>query len=90
MVLHPEACWLGLPTRVQKKKIYNLETGEFVANTRHFQTKHLAGVILWDTFGRETIWREYFKKSFGGNFSINHLEGTLKKKIWREQFQKHI
>jgi hypothetical protein len=43
MVLHPEACWGGLPTRVQKTKIYNLETDEFVTDTRHFQ---------------KSIWRE--------------------------------
>ena len=39
MVLHAEACWGGLPMRVQKTNIYNLETGEFVTYTRHFQKK---------------------------------------------------
>ena len=38
MVFHVEACWGGLPTRVQKTKIYNLETGEF-ASTPPFSKK---------------------------------------------------
>jgi hypothetical protein len=45
MVFHPEAGWGGLPTRVQKTKIYNLETDEF-ASTPPFSKKHLAGAIL--------------------------------------------
>jgi len=53
MVLHPEACWGGLPTRVQKTKIYNQEIDEFVTDTRHFQKKHLAGAILQDRLAGE-------------------------------------
>jgi hypothetical protein len=44
MVFHPEAGWGGLPTRVQKTKIY-LQTDEF-ASTPPFSKKHLAGIIL--------------------------------------------
>jgi hypothetical protein len=53
MVLHPEACWGGLPTRVQKTKIYNQEIDEFVTDTRHFQKKPLAGAISCITSARE-------------------------------------
>jgi hypothetical protein len=42
MVLHPEACWGGLPTHVKKTKIYNLETGEF-ASTPPFSKKTFGG-----------------------------------------------
>jgi hypothetical protein len=83
MVLHPEACWGGLPTRVQKTKIYNLETDEF-ASTPPFSKKAFGGSISQVTFGgkiSKTIWRELFKK---------HLAGTFKNIIWQEQFQKHI
>jgi hypothetical protein len=52
MVLHPEASWGGLPTVVQKTKIYNLETGEF-ASTPPFKKKHLAGAILHYKSARE-------------------------------------
>ena len=52
MVLHPEACWGGLPTRVQKTKIYPREPR--VGNLHPPSSKkHLAGVILQVTFGRE-------------------------------------
>ena len=44
MVFHPEACWGRLPTRVQKTKIYNLETGEY-SSIPPFQKKHLAGAF---------------------------------------------
>ena len=67
MVLQPEAGWGGLPTRVQKTKIYNLETGKFVTDTRHFQKS----VQPWVTFGgnfSKTIWRELFQKTLSGNF----------------------
>ena len=80
-MLHPEACWGGLPARIQTTNIYNLETGKFVTNTRHFQNKPLAGVILQVTFGREIIWREYFKTLFGRKIS---------KTFRQEQFQKLI
>jgi hypothetical protein len=76
MVLHPEACWGGLPTRIQKTKIYNLEIGEF-ASTPPFKKKHLAGVILQVTVGLERL---------AGFFSKNHLAGIFQKPIWREQF----
>jgi hypothetical protein len=49
MVMLAEAGWGGLPTRVQKTKIY-LETDEF-ASTPPFSKKHLAGVISWFLFG---------------------------------------
>jgi len=45
MVLHPKACWGGLPTRVQKTNIYNLETGEF-ASTPPFSKKTFGGSYL--------------------------------------------
>jgi hypothetical protein len=92
MVLHPEACWGGLPTRVQKTKIYNLETGEF-ASTPPFSKKHLAGAISQYTFGgnfSKTIWRELFQKNIWREFFKKYLAGTFKTHIWREQFQKHI
>jgi hypothetical protein len=69
MVLHPEAGRGGLPTRVQKTKIY-LETDEF-ASTPPFLKKYLAGVISGVTFGRE-LFKNYlagtFQKTFSGNF----------------------
>ncbi len=65
MVFHPEAGWGGLPTRVQKTKIYNLETDEF-ASTPPFSKKPLAGAISQYKSAREIIWREFFKKTFGG------------------------
>ena len=88
MVFHLEAGWGGLPTRVQKTKIYNLETGKY-SSTPQLKKKPLAGAILWVKSAREgfggifskTIWRELFQK---------HLAGTFKNNIWREQFQKHI
>ncbi len=85
MVFHAEAGWGGLPTRVQKTKIY-LETDEF-ASTPPFSKKHLAGVISCITFGgnfSKTIWRELFQKNtfFGGNnfkytFGGNILAGKF-------------
>ena len=79
MVLHPEACWGGLPTRVQKTKIYNLETGEYITNTGHFQKKAFGGSYLAPHFGRETIWREHYKKTFGGKISKKLLTGKYRK-----------
>ena len=52
MVLHPEACWGGLPTHVQKTKIYNLETGEF-ASTPSFSKKAFGGSYPVGPFWRE-------------------------------------
>jgi hypothetical protein len=51
MVFHPEAGWGGLPTRVQKTKIY-LETDEH-SSTPPFSKKHLAGAILHYKSARE-------------------------------------
>ena len=69
MVFHPEAGWGGLPTRVQKTKIY-LETDEF-ASTPPFSKKHLAGVISHYKSARERFGGNFFKKTVGGNFSKN-------------------
>ncbi len=85
MVFHPEAGWGGLPTRVQKTKIYNLETDEF-ASTPPFSKKTLGGRYLAVHFGgnySKTIWRELFQKNtFGGNnfkytFGGNILAGNF-------------
>ncbi len=65
MVFHPEAGWGGLPTRVQKTKIYNLETDEFVTDTRHFQ---------------KSIWREHFAGLFRAG-SLELFKLTLKFEI---------
>ena len=92
MVFHPEAGWGGLPTRVQKTKIYTYKPTSTLA-PRHFQKKHLAGAILWVTFGgnfSKTIWRELFQKNIWREFFKKYLAGTFKTHIWREQFQKHI
>jgi hypothetical protein len=89
MVFHPEAGWGGLPTRVQKTKIY-LETDEY-SSTPPFSKKHLAGVISQDNSGRnfsKTIWRELFQKHLAGTFK-KYLAGT-KKHIWREYFGRNI
>ena len=83
MVLHPEAGWGGLPTRVQKTKIYLHETDEF-ASTPPFSKKAFGGSISGDRLAGT------FQKLFGGNFFKKHLAGTFKNNIWREQFQKHI
>jgi len=69
MVFHPEAGWGGLPTRVQKTKIY-LETDEY-SSTPPFSKKTFGGSYLGVTFGgnfSKTIWRELFQKTFSGNF----------------------
>ena len=95
-MLHPEACWVGLQTLVKKTNIYNLETSKFVTYTRHFQKKHLAGVILgvtfggnvWQNFFQKTIWREFFKKPFGGNnFMCQILAGTFSREHFGEKFE---
>jgi hypothetical protein len=53
-----------------ENKNLNLETDKF-ASTPPFSKKHLTGVILHLTFGRnfsKTIWWELFQKAFSGNF----------------------
>ena len=89
MVLHPEAYWGGLPSHVQKTKIYNLETSEY-SSTPPLKKKSFGGSILQVTFGREFFWREYFKKTFGGKISKNLYLGTILKNNWREHFGKNI
>ena len=86
MVLHPEACWGGLPTSVQKTNI--LETGKSVTYTRHFQEKHLAGAFRSTHLAGDHL-AGTFQKTFSGNIFKKHLAG-LKKNILQEQFQKHI
>jgi hypothetical protein len=75
MVLLAEAGWGGLPTRVQKTKIYNLETDEF-ASTPPFSKKTFGGSYLavqvcagnnLAGLFQKNIWRENFKKPLGGN-----------------------
>ena len=69
MVLHPEACWGGLPMHAQKTNIYNLETGEF-ASTLQCSKPAFSGSYLALPFGgifSKTIWRELFQKTFSGN-----------------------
>ena len=89
MVLHPEACWGGLPTHVQKTKIYNIETGEF-ASTPPFSKKAFGGSYLKVTFGREIIWREYFKKIIWREKFKKPLGGNNFKNFWREHFGGNI
>jgi hypothetical protein len=71
MVFHPEAGWGGLPTRVQKTKIYNLETNTSLLAPRHFQKKHLTGAIS------RFVLAGTFQKLFGGNFFKKNLAGTF-------------
>ena len=90
MVFHPAEGWGGLPTRVQKTKIYNLENREYVTYTCHLKKTHFVGAILHLTFGRKLFGR----KLFGGNFQKNiwrenvkyHLAGNFQKNIWRDHF----
>jgi hypothetical protein len=73
-------------TRSENKNLY-LETNKYSRNLP-FSKKHLAGVISWVTSAREIIWRDFFKKTFGGkkikkplggnNFK-NYLAGTISK-----------
>jgi hypothetical protein len=81
MVLHPVACLRGLPTRVQKTKIYNLKTktreyDRYVTYTRHLKNPFNWGLLLAGYLNRrlllagifqKIIWRENFKKPLGGN-----------------------
>jgi hypothetical protein len=71
MVFHPEAGWGGLPTRVQKTKIYNLETDEF-ASTPPFSKN---SVQLGGTFGGIS----QPGVTFGGNIFKKHLAGKFQK-----------
>ena len=70
MVLHPEACWGGLPTRIQKTNIYILEIGEFTStppfSRKAFGRSYLVGQVCAGTF-----WRELFKNYLAGTFSKN-------------------
>ena len=70
MVLHVKVCWVGLPPRVQKTNIYNLETGEFSSGPP-FKKKSVQPCL---TFGRNsqpclTFGGNIFKKTFGGKIS---------------------
>ena len=82
MVLHSEADWVGLSKRVQKTKIYNLESDKF-ASTPPFSKN---SVQLGDTFGGNsqpwvTFGGKIFKKTFGGKISKN---------IWRENIKRRF
>ena len=84
MVLHPEACWGGLPTSIQKTNI--LETVKFVTYTRHFQEKHLAGAFRSTHLAGNHL-AGTFQKTFSGNICKKHLAG-IKKKHFAETISK--
>ena len=83
MVFHPEAGWGGLPTRVQKTKIY-LETDEY-SSTPPFSKKAFGGSIFVGLVCAGT-----FQKLFGGNFFKKHLAGTFKKHLAGKFSKTHL
>jgi hypothetical protein len=90
MVLHPEACWGGLPTRVQKTKIYHLENRKSVTNTCHFQKSIWQELSRGLLLGGKLFGGNFFKKSFGRKFSKKLSAGTISKNNWRAHFGENI